>query len=158
MNIPNSFPAVYLDMDGTLVDFYGVPNWLDYLLKEDITPYEIAAPRFNFSLLARYIHKLQAAGVAVGIISWTSKNGSENFNKQVETAKMEYLRRRLPSVEWDEIHIVPYGVPKYLVADMPDGILFDDEKRNREEWEGIALDESDILNWMKTLIHIVAGR
>lgn len=153
----NSFPAVYLDMDGTMVDFYGVPNWLDYLLNEDTTPYEVAAPRINFSLLARYIHKLQAAGVAVGIISWTSKNGSENFNKQVEAAKLEYLRRKLPSVEWDEIHIVPYGVPKYLVADMPDGILFDDEKRNREEWEGIALDEGDILNWMKTLIHIVAG-
>lgn len=154
----NSFPAVYLDMDGTMVDFYGVPGWLEYLESEDTTPYKVATPRINFSLLARYIHKLQAAGVAVGIISWTSKGGSEDFNKQVEAAKLEYLRRRLPSVEWDEIHIIPYGVPKYLVADMPDGILFDDEKRNRDEWTGTALTEDNIINLMKTLVNIAAGR
>ena len=23
-------PAVYLDMDGTIINFYGVPGWLEY--------------------------------------------------------------------------------------------------------------------------------
>lgn len=154
----NSFPAVYFDLDGTLAGLYSVPGWLEYLENEDTTPYEVATPLISFSLLARYIHKLQAAGVAVGVISWTSKGGSTGYNKQVEAAKMEYLRRRLPSVVWDEIHIVPYGVPKYLVADMPDGILFDDEKRNREEWTGVAFTEENILNILKTLVKIAAGR
>ena len=32
-------PAVYLDMDGTIANFYGVPGWLEYLQAEDTTPY-----------------------------------------------------------------------------------------------------------------------
>ena len=41
--------TIYFDMDGTLANFYGVENWLDYLENEDTTPYEIAKPLFNFS-------------------------------------------------------------------------------------------------------------
>lgn len=26
---------IWFDMDGTIADFYGVENWLDYLLDED---------------------------------------------------------------------------------------------------------------------------
>ena len=145
-------PAVYLDMDGTLINFYGVPGWLEYLQAEDTTPYEIATPLVNFSLLARYLHKLQACGVAIGIVSWTSKSGSEDFHKQVVDAKMEYLRRHLPSVEWDEIYIVPYGTPKYEVVKNPDGVLFDDESRNRIDWRGVAFSENNLIEILKTLL------
>lgn len=145
-------PAVYLDMDGTIANFYGVPGWLEYLQAEDTTPYEVAAPLVNFSLLARYLHKLQAYGVAIGIISWTSKSGSEDFHKQVIDAKLEYLRRHLPSVEWDEIYIVPYGTPKYEVVKNPDGVLFDDESRNRIDWRGVAFGEDNLIEILKTLL------
>ena len=30
--------TIYFDMDGTLANFYGVENWLDYLENEDTTP------------------------------------------------------------------------------------------------------------------------
>ena len=148
----NVIPAVYLDMDGTIANFYGVPGWLEYLQAEDTTPYEVAAPLVNFSLLARYLHKLQACGVAIGIVSWTSKSGSEGFHKQVVNAKMEYLRRHLPSVEWDEIYIVPYGTPKYEVVKNPDGVLFDDESRNRIDWRGIAFGEDNLIEILKALL------
>lgn len=36
--------AIYFDMDGTIANFYSVPNWLDYLIASDPTPYEVARP------------------------------------------------------------------------------------------------------------------
>ena len=65
---------------------------------------------------------------------------------------MEYLRRHLPSVEWDEIHIVPYGTPKYEVVKNPDGVLFDDESRNRIDWRGVAFSEDNLIEILKTLL------
>lgn len=50
----------YFDMDGVLAGLYSVPNWLKYLENEDTTPYAIAKPAINFSLLARRIHQLHA--------------------------------------------------------------------------------------------------
>ena len=51
--------TIYLDCDGTWVDLYGVDNWLDYLLAENVYPYANAKPLVNLSLLARTIHELQ---------------------------------------------------------------------------------------------------
>lgn len=146
---------IYFDMDGTFVDFYGVQNWLEYLIKEDTTPYLIASPRFNMSLFARYIHKLQAEGNKVGIISWCSKSGSPSFNIGVEGAKLTWLAKHLPSVAWDEIHIVPYGTPKFSIVDCEEAILFDDEEKNRTVWElngGFALDVKHIIEDMKIML------
>ena len=50
---------ICLDMDGTFVDLYGVENWLSMLRAEETTPYEIAKPLVNLSLMARYLNKLQ---------------------------------------------------------------------------------------------------
>lgn len=141
--------AIYLDMDGTFVSLYGVPNWLAYLEAEDTTPYEVAKPLVNLSLLARYLNKAQAKGICIGIVSWTSKSGSLEYNERVTEVKMNYLRRHLPSVQWDEIHIVPYGFPKSMAVDFADGILFDDEARNRDEWQGTAYDVDNILEILK---------
>ena len=35
---------INFDMDGTLCDFYGVENWLNYLMNFDPTPYKVAKP------------------------------------------------------------------------------------------------------------------
>lgn len=123
--------SVSFDMDGTLADFYGVPEWLSCLMDEDTYPYEVAAPLIHMSTLARRIHQLQALGVKVKIISWLSKNGSDEYNDAVTTAKINWLAKHLPSVKFDEVVIVPYGTPKEIFSD---GILFDDEERNRKNW------------------------
>lgn len=36
--------AIYFDLDQTLADLAGVPNWLEKLHAEDATPYADASP------------------------------------------------------------------------------------------------------------------
>lgn len=126
--------TIYLDLDGTVIDFYGVPNWLECLEAQDSTPYRVAKPLVPLSTLARYLNRLQARGYNIGIISWLSKSGTDKFNAEVAEVKRDWLAKHLPSVKWDEIHIVPYGVPKSTCATCPNAILFDDEQRNLNEW------------------------
>jgi hypothetical protein len=64
---------------------------------------------------------------------------------------MEWLAKHLPSVEWDRISIVEYGTPKENFCETPFDILFDDEEKNRENWNGIAFDVDNILGILKTL-------
>ena len=42
---------INFDMDGTIANLYGVENWLEMLMAEDETPYAIAKPLVNLSLL-----------------------------------------------------------------------------------------------------------
>lgn len=139
---------INFDMDGTLANFYGVEGWLNDLINSNSRPYAIAKPLFNFSALARQIHRLQNLGYKVNIISWLSKSGTEEFNAEVTAVKMAWLAKHLPSVQFDHITIVEYGTPKSTCGN---GILFDDEERNRNEWKGIAYDVENILEVLKGL-------
>ena len=140
---------IWFDMDGTIANLYAVEGWLDYLLKEDTFPYENAAVMLNFSALARVLNRLQAQGWKLGIISWTSKSGSEAYNLAVEAVKRAWLAKHLPSVEWDEIRVVRYGTNKFKVCG--GGILFDDEVHNREEWQDESHDPAEIMAVLKAL-------
>lgn len=142
--------AIYFDMDGTIADLYGVEGWLDDLIAENVRPYAEAKPLLNLSLLARYIHKAQAKGYTVGVISWLSKSGTPSYNEAVTAVKREWLAKHLPSVEWDEIHIVKYGTPKSTCRTCP-GILFDDEQRNLDEWGAGAVIASSLLEVLRNL-------
>lgn len=139
---------ICFDMDGTIANFYGVPNWLDYLMAKDPTPYEVAEPLLNLSALARQIHRLQKVGYEFVIISWLARNSSADYDEVVTRAKEEWLRKHLPSVEWNEIHIVKYGTPKQTLGN---GILFDDEKPNRDAWGLGAYDVDRILEVLREL-------
>lgn len=140
---------INFDMDGTLVDLYGVENWLPMLRAEDTTPYEIAKPLLNFSLLARYLNKFLLNGGEVNIISWTSKDGTEEYNQAVAQTKINYLKKHLPSVQFTNIFIVEYGTPKESLSN---GILFDDEEKNRNNWQGQAYKPSQIMEILKSLL------
>lgn len=143
--------AIYFDMDGTIANFYGVPNWLDALIASDPTPYKVAQPLVNMNSLARLLNRLQAEGWHIGIVSWLSKSGTPAFNEVVTATKVEWLNRHLHSVNWDEVVIVPYGTPKHEVVEFSGGILFDDELRNRTLWTGRAYDVDNIINILKRL-------
>ena len=137
--------TINFDMDGTIADLYGVENWLDYLIAGDVFPYENAEPLLRLSALARRLNNLQKNGYNLAVISWLSKSGTDEYNAEVEAVKRAWLKKHLPSVKWDAIHIVPYGTPKQNFCGNPLDILFDDEAKNRENWTGRAYDVNDIL-------------
>lgn len=139
---------INFDMDGTIADFYGVENWLDYLIAEDTTPYAIARPLVNMNSLARILNRLQREGYKICIISWTSKSGSPEYNDRVAEVKRAWLAQHLTSVHFDEINIVNYGTPKYTIGS---GILFDDEEPNRNMWGDGAYDVENIIEILKNL-------
>ena len=141
---------IYFDLDGTLADLYGINNWLDYLLNEDAFPYLKAEPMVNLSLLVRTLHRLQNKGFHIGIISWLSKNATIEYEDSVRKAKLYWIKKHMPSMVFDEIHIIPYGTPK---GSMGYGYLFDDEENNRTNWNGIAFSEKDIIKNLLDILH-----
>lgn len=143
--------TIWFDMDGTIADLYGVENWLHMVRANDPTPYLVARPLVNLSTLAKMLNKLQKQGYEIGVISWTSKTGTSEYNAAVTAAKYAWLSKHLPSVDFDEIHVVPYGTPKQVFAHSNNDILFDDEAENRENWTGLALDVTDIIGALKAL-------
>ena len=142
--------VIYFDMDGTIADLYGVEGWLPDLINGNPRPYKEAQTMLSMVWLARRLHILQSLGYKIGIISWLSKSSTPEYDKQVTEAKMDWLNRHLPSVDFDEIHIVPYGTPKSSFA-TPQDILFDDELKNRLDWIGAAFNPNEILPTLKEL-------
>lgn len=140
--------TIWFDMDGTIADLYGNENWLALLMAESPEPYATAKPLVNMQSLARVLNRLQRNGYRLGVVSWLSKNGSEAYGRAVAEAKREWLARHLASVHFDYIDIIAYGTPK---QNGRNGILFDDEKPNRENWNGIAYDVHDIIKTLRTL-------
>lgn len=142
---------INFDMDGTIANFYGVAGWLDYIKAENTKPYEIAKPLVNFSALARLLNKAQRNGHEIAVISWTAKNGSNEYNQAVSEAKKTWLAKHLPSVHWDEIAVIPYGTPKTLYCYDAEDVLFDDEEPNRNNWAGKSYDVNNIIEVLKNL-------
>lgn len=126
--------AIYFDMDGTIADLYAVEDWLSKLRASNPTPYEEAKVMHNMNALARMLNRLTANGYTVGIISWLSKNGTPHYNAEVTIAKRKWLAKHLRSVQFEEMYIVPHGTPKHTLT-AHNGILFDDEEKNRIAWE-----------------------
>ena len=143
--------TINFDMDGTIANLYGVNNWLEMLIAEDTTPYAEAKPMINFSSLARLLNKAQRKGNKIAVISWTSKNGSAEYNKAVAEAKKAWLAKHLPSVKWDAVNVVPYGYNKANFAESVNDILFDDEEPNRKAWTGKAYNVNNILEVLKAI-------
>ncbi len=144
--------AIYFDMDGTIADLYGVEGWLKNLQNFETKPYREAKALVDMRKLSKVLNTLQANGYHIGIISWLSKANDTEYNKKVTTTKKAWLKKHLSSVNWNEIEIVPYGTPKQESVKYPQGILFDDEQPNRENWIGTAYDVSEILETLQALI------
>lgn len=140
--------TIVFDMDGTIADLYGVDDWLNDLINGDTRPYDIAKPLVNMSALARVLNGLQKKGYIINIISWTSKNGTAEYNERVKTAKLNWLAKHLKSVKFNNVYIVPYGTPKHEISS---GILFDDEKPNRDKWGVGAYDVDNILEVLRAV-------
>ena len=136
---------INFDLDGTIANLYGVENWLDYIIAEDTTPYRVAKPLVRFATLARRLNTLKAEGYEIAVITWLAKGATEEYDKAVAETKKAWLKKHLPTVEWNEINIVPYGTPKENFCHNPLDVLFDDEEHNRVNWTGRAYDVQNIL-------------
>ena len=143
--------TIYFDMDGTIANLYGVNGWLESIINRDASPYTNAEPMVRMNSLARVLNNLIKRGYKVGIVSWLAKNSTEEYDKAVTEAKLNWLKTHLKSVEFEEIHIVPYGTPKHEIVENPNGILFDDEEPNRTKWLGTAYNVDAIIETLKGL-------
>lgn len=135
---------IYFDMDGTIADLYGVPNWLENLRAEVVNPYANAKPIYDNEKLNTLLETLKIFGYDIGVITWGSMNASDSYNKEVKTVKKEWIRKNLPAIK--EFHFQPYGRPKHKASyqniKVNKDILIDDNAEVREMWEkkgGIAI-------------------
>ena len=141
---------IWFDMDGTIADLYGVENWLEMLIAHDETPYAIAKPIVNLSVLARLMNKVQRKGFEICIVSALAKNSTAEYDERVRSAKIKWLANHLKSVHFDEIRFVPYWYTKNDVNTGAD-VLFDDEERHLEKWTGTAVHASKMIETLKAI-------
>lgn len=146
--------AIYFDLDQTLADLAGVPQWLEKLRAENASPYADASPLVDMVRLAAIIAKLRSAGVTVGVISWGAMNGTAEYTRRVKRVKMAWCKRY--GLAFDEFHVVKYGTPKHRVAKCKRSILVDDNSEVRQTWTlGATVDASDSSRMMEQLGNIL---
>ena len=141
---------IWFDMDGTIADLYGVENWLEMLIAHDETPYAIAKPIVNLSVLARLMNKVQRKGFEICIVSALAKDSTAEYDERVRNAKIKWLANHLKSVHFDEIRFVPYWYTKNDVNTGAD-VLFDDEERHLEKWTGMAVNANKMIETLKAI-------
>ena len=141
---------IWLDMDGTIADLYGVNGWLEDLNNFNERPYREAKPLVRMCVLARLLNKAQRNGFEICVVTALSKNSNEEYDERVIEAKKVWLRTHLKSVKFDEVRFVPYTFTKNDVNSGND-ILFDDEARHLEAWTGTAINATEILKTLKSL-------
>ena len=139
---------IWFDMDGTIVNLYGVEGWLEDIKNERADAYRDAKPMLNLQALARVLNRLEKAGYEIGIVSWLAKGASADYDEKVREAKKAWLAEHLASVKFARVDIIKYGEPK---QNGRDGILFDDEEPNRKAWNGQAYDVNAIIKVLRAM-------
>ena len=149
---------ICFDMDGTIADLYGVKGWLEMLRNEDTTPYEVAEPMWNVEVLNAILMALQAKGIQIRVISWLSKDSTEEYKTATREAKKDWLADN--AFPYDHFHGIKYGatkadaIRKYLAEDET-AILIDDNDKVRRGWhmgEAINPTTTDIIEYLAGLL------
>ena len=149
---------ICFDMDGTIADLYGVHNWLPKLRNEDPSPYCEACPMWHMEKLASILREIQNVGIEIRIISWLSKDSSEEYKEATRQAKRDWLEKY--DFPFDFFHGIQYGatkadsIRKYLRED-EEAILVDDNAKVRAGWHmGETIDPTacDLLEVLASLL------
>ena len=149
---------VCFDMDGTIANLYAVEGWLPMLRSENPTPYRMAEPMWDMAELTEVLLAVMAVGIEIRIVTWLSKDSSEEYKDEVRLAKREWLAEQ--NFPFDHFHGVQYGATKadsvrrYL-NEGETAILIDDNDRVREGWtlgETINPTNTDIIEALRALL------
>lgn len=126
--------TLIFDLDGTIVDLYGVDGWLADLRAENTRPYDIAEPIYNMEVLNALINELKACGWRIVVTTWLAKNATTTYDNAVRKAKREWLAKY--NFPYDEIHLIKYGRTKADATRHIGGyqILVDDNAAIRKGW------------------------
>lgn len=130
--------TVYLDMDGTIANLYGIKNWLPRLRAEDKTIFLECEPMISEKEL---LNKFPTENFEMKILSMTPLNATENYCLDVINQKNEWLNKYFPSIT-KRIY-KPYGHNKNL-KNSKNAILIDDSEPIRNSWKGIAINPVEL--------------
>lgn len=143
---------IAFDMDGTIADLYGVPDWCNKINSFDPSPYIEAKPLWNMDDLRDTLLDMVAAGWEIRVISWLAKCGTPAYNAKVRAAKRAWLERyNFPA---EKVHLLAYGTTKAdAIRHMKaPAVLVDDNARVRSGWHlGDVIDPRDTSNLPRLL-------
>lgn len=128
---------IWLDMDGTIANLYGVNGWLEDLIACNTRPYAEAEMLYNMDDILTILAKLKIKkGYKIGVISWGSKESNIDYDKAVTKVKKAWLKKYNFDLFLDKVIVTPYGVRKAdTCRPFGYGILVDDEVQNRSAWD-----------------------
>lgn len=126
--------TLVFDMDGTLVDLYGVQDWLEDLRAHNPRPYILAQPMYDMEVLNAVLLALKANGWRIAVTSWLAKESTKEYDRMVRDAKLACLDAL--NFPYDEVHLVKYGTTKANCTRHLGGyqILVDDNTAVRKGW------------------------
>ena len=124
---------VYLDMDGTIADLYGIENWLPRLRESDEKIFLECKPLVSEETLLACFPKDK---YEIKVLSMTPLGASEEYCKNVAEQKDAWLDKYFPSIT-KRIYKV-YGHNKNLKGS-ENAILIDDSEPIRNSWRGTAI-------------------
>ncbi len=125
--------VVYLDMDGTIADLYGMKNWLKKLENEVEGLFLNCKPLVSEEeleyIFPRDVYELR-------ICSMTPKDATEEYCQVVINEKNQWLDKYFPSIT-HRVYMA-YGNNKNL-KNSKNHILVDDNEKIRNTFKGKAL-------------------
>ena len=130
--------TVYLDMDGTIADLYGIENWLPRLRNNDPTIFLECDPIITEEML---FETFPEELYDIKILSMTPKGASKEYCKKVAEQKDFWLNTYFPRLT-KRIYRA-YGHNKNLKNSWK-AILIDDSAPIRKSWNGKALDPATL--------------
>lgn len=124
---------LYLDMDGTIANLYGLDNWLERLLNEDKTVFIDCEPLITEKQLLT-LYPLEKYDIR--ILSMTPKNATQAYCESVREQKNVWLDKYFPRLQ--KRLYMAYGYNKNL-KNSKNAMLIDDNDKIRANYKGIAL-------------------
>ena len=126
--------VIYLDMDGTIADLYGIKNWLDNLINEVEGLFLNCEPLITEAELLKFF---PSETYELRICSMTPLNATEKYCQVVINEKNQWLDKHFPSIT-HRVYM-EYGNDKNLQNSV-NHILIDDNETIRQTFKGLALE------------------